>query len=862
MDFEKLGAFYLGKGFDLAKNQLTDELVMYDARDLTTHAVCVGMTGSGKTGLCVDLLEEAAIDHVPALLIDPKGDITNLLLTFPDLLPEDFQPWVNVDDARRKGLSVEEFAGAQAAQWRKGLADWGQDGQRIRMLRDTADFVIYTPGSDAGVPISIMHSFDAPPLSWDTDAELLRERIQGTVSALLGLVGIDADPVRSREHILLSNIFEHHWRNGENLDLPKIILAIQNPPVRQLGVFDVDTFFPQKDRFGLAMTLNNIIASPSFQSWLQGQPLDIPSFLSTPDGRTRHSIFYIAHLSDAERMFFVTMLLNQLITWIRTQPGTTSLRALLYMDEIFGFFPPISNPPSKKPLLTLMKQARAFGVGVVLTTQNPADLDYKGLTNAGTWFIGRLQAERDKERLLDGLVSASAEAGQALNRSELAQLISKLGNRVFLLHNVHEDAPAVFQTRWAMSYLRGPLTRSQVRDLMAGRGAEMPLAPKAAPTATPLEVRAAPAVVPETAAVAPAAPVPAAPGSAAPAAATAAMVSGYMSTPPLLPDGVQQVFLPLRKGASSAVAEVEESAGPRVEVKQRRLLYIPALLGVGRVLYVKQATSYSVNEAEEFAFMAQPPEGLGIVRWEDAQALSLSARDLLTAPEPEALFDTIPETLNEAREMAAQRKSLEDHLYRASTLTLQYSPAIKQYSRYGESDRDFRMRLNQAARELRDEEVDKLRAKYATKISTLEDRLRRAQAALTKKEADARARKQDALISAGETVFNLFSGRRRSVSAAVNKVTRSATVKHDIEAAEEQVEAVQADLVNLQEELKAQTEAITANWEKALGDLEEVAIKPRRTDIQIALFALAWAPHWQIVYQEGAVTQTQTVPAF
>lgn len=857
MDFEKLGAFYLGKVFDLAKNQLTDELVMYDARDLTTHAVCVGMTGSGKTGLCLDLLEEAAIDHVPALLIDPKGDITNLLLTFPDLLPEDFQPWVNVDDARRKGLSVEEFAGAQAALWRKGLAEWGQDGQRIRMLRDTADFVIYTPGSDAGIPISIMHSFEAPPLSWDTDAELLRERIQGTVSALLGLVGIDADPVRSREHILLSNIFEHHWRNGENLDLPKIILAIQNPPIRQLGVFDVDTFFPQKDRFGLAMTINNIIASPSFQSWLQGQPLDIPSFFSTPDGRTRHSIFYIAHLSDAERMFFVTMLLNQLITWIRTQPGTTSLRALLYMDEIFGFFPPISNPPSKKPLLTLMKQARAFGVGVVLTTQNPADLDYKGLTNAGTWFIGRLQAERDKERLLDGLVTASAEAGQALNRSEIAQLISKLGNRVFLLHNVHEDAPVVFQTRWAMSYLRGPLTRSQVRELMAGRSAEIAPAPK---PATPLEVRATPTAVPETAIATPVAPAPVAPTRAA--ATPPVTASGYMSTPPLLPDGVQQVFLPLRKGASSAVAEVEESAGPRVEVKQRQLLYIPALLGVGRVHYVKQAAAYSVNEAEEFAFLAQPPEGLGIVRWENAQALSLSARDLLTASEPDALFDSIPETLNEARELTAQRKSLEDHLYRASTLTLQYSPATKLYSRYGEPDRDFKMRLHQAAREARDAEVDKLRAKYASRINTLEDRLRRAQATLTKKEADARARKQDALISAGETVFNLFSGRRRSVSAAVNKVTRSATVKHDIEAAEEQVESVQADLLNMQEELKVQTEEITANWERTLGDLEEVAIKPRRTDVNVALFALAWAPHWQIVYQVGAVTQTQTVPAF
>ena len=476
MDFEKLGAFYLGKEYDVATDQLLDRLLMYDARDLTTHAVCVGMTGSGKTGLCIDLLEEAAIDHVPSILIDPKGDITNLLLTFPELRPEDFQPWINVDDARRKALSEDEFAVQQAELWRNGLAQWGQDGTRIQMLRDAADFVIYTPGSDAGVPVSILQSFAAPALDWNTEAELLRERIQGTVSALLGLIGVDADPVRSREHILLANLFEHFWRQGEDLDLPKLIMSIQNPPIRQLGVFDVDTFFPEKDRFELSMSLNNIIAAPSFQSWLNGQPLDIAGFLGTPAGKPRHSIFYIAHLSDAERMFFVTMLLNQVITWMRTQPGTTSLRALLYMDEIFGFFPPVANPPSKQPMLTLLKQARAFGVGVVLTTQNPVDLDYKGLTNAGTWFIGRLQTERDKMRVLDGLESVSTAAGEVLNRGQLSKLISDLGKRVFLLHNVHEEAPATFQTRWAMSYLRGPLTRSQVRDLMGDQQADQPIA--------------------------------------------------------------------------------------------------------------------------------------------------------------------------------------------------------------------------------------------------------------------------------------------------------------------------------------------------------------------------------------------------
>ena len=397
--FEKLGAFYLGQEYDLDTGKRLDRLAMYDARDLTTHAVCVGMTGSGKTGLCIDLLEEAAIDNVPAIMIDPKGDITNLLLTFPDIRPEDFEPWVNVDDARRKGMSVGEYARYIADTWRKGLADWGEGPERIRMLKESADFRIYTPGSDAGLPISILSSLKAPALSWGDNEELLRDQIQGTVSALLGLVGVEADPLRSREHILLANIFEHFWRQGEDLDLARLITSIQSPPMRQLGVFDVDTFFPEKDRFGLAMSLNNIIAAPSFGAWIKGEPLDVSNLLYTSTGKPQHSIFYIAHLSEPERMFFVTLLLEQIITWVRQQSGTTSLRALLYFDEVFGFFPPVANPPSKRPLLTLLKQARAFGFGVVLTTQNPVDLDYKGLTNAGTGFIGRLQTERDNMRV-------------------------------------------------------------------------------------------------------------------------------------------------------------------------------------------------------------------------------------------------------------------------------------------------------------------------------------------------------------------------------------------------------------------------------------------------------------------------------
>ena len=440
---EQLGSFYIGGS---AGPSATGEKapIYYDARDLTTHAVCVGMTGSGKTGLCVGILEEAALDKVPALIIDPKGDITNLLLQFPELRPDDFQPWINTDDARRKGQTAEEYAAGTAALWRDGLADWGIDGSRIEALGESADFTIYTPGSDAGAPLDIMGSMAAPDVDFDSDAEMLRERISGTVAALLGLVEVNDDPVRSREGVLLATIFEAYWRKGEDLDLEKLILAIMNPPVDKLGVFDLDTFYPSGDRMKLAMAFNSLVASPAFGEWLRGEPLDIDALLYLDDGTPRHSVFYLAHLSDSERMFFVTLLLENVITWMRRQSGTTSLRALLYFDEVFGFFPPTAEPPSKRPLLTIMKQARAFGLGAVLVTQNPVDIDYKGLSNAGTWFIGKMQTERDRARVLAGLEGAIADAGGSTGPTgptDFDALISGLQSREFLMHNVHADAP-------------------------------------------------------------------------------------------------------------------------------------------------------------------------------------------------------------------------------------------------------------------------------------------------------------------------------------------------------------------------------------------------------------------------------------
>ena len=473
--YEKLGSFYLGRKRDGASGRTTETLTLYDSSDLTTHAIIIGMTGSGKTGLAIGMIEEAAIDKVPVIAIDPKGDLANLLLTFPELRPEDFRPWIDVQAAERAGLSPDAFAAEEAKKWREGLASWDESPERIARLRESADFAIFTPGSSAGIPISVLRSFAAPNAEARSRSDRYLEHVEATATSLLALLGIEADPLTSREHILIANLLRNAWDAGKDLDLQSLILGIQKPPFARLGVMDVESAFPSADRAKLAMRLNNLLASPGFEAWRDGVPLDAGRLLYTDDGKPRVAVISIAHLSDAERMFFVTMLLTNIVEWMRAQPGTGSLRALLYMDEVAGYLPPVANPPSKPLFLSLLKQARAFGVGVVLATQNPVDLDYKGISNAGTWLIGRLQTERDKARVMDGLEGAATGGGDEgrFDRKATEMLISGLDKRVFYLHNVHEDAPTMFETRWAMSYLAGPMTRDQIRRLMEGRREEL-----------------------------------------------------------------------------------------------------------------------------------------------------------------------------------------------------------------------------------------------------------------------------------------------------------------------------------------------------------------------------------------------------
>ncbi len=801
-DFEKLGVFYLGRPYDLSSKQAKPGWLLYDSKDLVTHAVCVGMTGSGKTGLCLALLEEAAIDHIPAIIIDPKGDLANLMLTFPNLKGEDFQPWINEDDARKKGLAPADYAQAQAELWTKGLAGWQQDGARIRRFRDATEIAIYTPGSSAGLPVSILKSFAAPAADVLEDAELLRERISTTVTSLLGLLGIEADPIQSREHILLSTILDQTWKKEEDLDLATLIQAIQSPPMSKIGVMDVDSFFPSKDRFALAMKLNNLLAAPGFQAWLEGEALDIQSIMYTTEGKPRLAVFSIAHLNDAERMFFVTLLLSQMVGWMRAQSGTTSLRALLYMDEIFGYFPPVANPPSKLPLMTLLKQARAFGLGVVLATQNPVDLDYKGLANTGTWFIGRLQTERDKARVLEGLEGASSSAGQKFDRGRMEQTLAGLGSRIFLMNNVHEDEPVVFETRWCLSYLRGPLTRTQIKQLMDPVRSETTNVKREASGEK----------------------------------SSASNVSRFMphASRPMLPPDVPQHFVPLR-GSTPAGGE---------------LVYVPMLLGSSQIRFFDSKSG--IDHTEDVTVLAPMTDGPVAVDWDQAAAADLAVADLEQSPEESAQFQSLSASASKAKSYAEWNKEFAGWLFRTQKVELFKSPSTKEVSKPGESERDFRVRLQQTGREARDKGVEAIRQKYASKMATLQDRIRRAELAKEKQQAESRASQMQAAISVGASILGAFMGRKTISASNIGRATtaiRSAgrVVKEskDVGVAEENVAALQQQLADLEAQFKAESDALAAATDPLNEKLDTISIKPAKSNIALKLVALAWTPHWQ-----------------
>lgn len=898
--------FYLGRQYDPQTGKVTSNVVYYDARDLTTHAVVVGMTGSGKTGLCISLLEEAILDGIPAIIIDPKGDITNLLLNFPDLRPEDFLPWVNVDDARRAGMEVDTFAADVAHRWREGLASWGIVPDRMRWLKQVGKFSIYTPGSEAGLPVSILASLRAPRDGWEGSEETNREMINGIVTALLALVGRNAQPLQDKEHVLISNIFEHAWRQGRDLTLEDIILQVQRPPFNRLGVFPIDEYISERQRSKLAMELNSIVAAPSFQSWLNGDPMDIHRLLYAPDGSPRVSIFYTAHLSEAERQFVITLILENALGWMRTQSGTTSLRALLYIDEMFGYFPPHPrNPPTKEPLLRLLKQARAFGLGLILATQNPGDLDYKGLTNAGTWFIGRLQTDNDKQRVITGL-QALADADNSLSIRAAERLIADIPPRVFLMHNVHDKSgPVMLHTRWAMSYLRGPLTRQQINMLMsAQRNAMMrrfgapaqptnPVSPPpqstiAPPPAAPVGFAAAQSAasagawwhdMPQTFGTPPPPPTlpdlppslpemppampqsfnagfqdfgtfqpvqpvsqPTPPPPQQPRRSSAP--NGFSEVAPPLSSAIAQYFLPIALNAEQAVADWARRTNFAVaSMGGARLAYTPALLAQATVRFQDKRTQ--VYTARIYAYLVPDIDRAGIIHWEDHQIDGFDTRQLSSAPMGEALYGDLPPGLTDTRRLTGLRRELGDALYAIAKLKIPFNSALNLYGNPDSDFSQFRAQLQQTARERRDAEIDALTKKYEAQLDRLDSQKQRKATRLQAEKREQAQRKREELFTTGEAVLSLLRGRTTyTLSRMSNATVRRTISKGEIDTISQELSNIENQEAALVAEYENAVRAVNEKWAKVATTVEEYVLTPFKKDISVDIFGIGWTPYW------------------
>ncbi len=783
----------MAEGFLLGKLKDGGELVL-DPDDLTTHAVIVGMTGSGKTGLGIVLLEEALAKGIPALILDPKGDMGNLALTFPDLAAASFRPWIDESAARDAGQTPDEYAQKTAELWQRGLAGHGIDQARIQALRDTAEVTLYTPGSEAGVPLNVIGSLKAPTLSWETDEETIRDEIEGTVSSLLGLIGIEADPLGSREHVLLSNLLEHNWRAGSDLDLGGLIGQIQKPPLRKLGVFEVDAFLPPDERNELAVRLNALVASPSFAAWGRGPALDPAVLLRTEDGRPRAAVIYLAHLSDQERQLVVTLVLSRLITWMHSQSGTSELRGLVYLDEVMGFAPPTAMPPSKKPILTLMKQARAFGIGMVIATQNPVDLDYKAMANAGSWFVGRLQTERDKERVLEGLRSAAG----GVDVGALDTAIGGLEQRQFLLQSAHRDKPELFATRWAMSFLRGPLTKEQIATL------------------TPDEARAEEERVTVT---------------------QSPLADDESGVAPPVADGI-----PVRWLDPAAPWAAELGADPAGKRQQAFL--------AARVSLRFDDTKAGLDATQEWEALYGPLDaGLDLDR---ETAVDYDDRDLRAEPPDGAAYVLPSVSLDEASFFRDAAREIQRRLTDTQTLELLRNAELKLYSRPGETEEQFAARADEAAKAKADAETAKIRDRLEAKRDRLERALETARQRVEQASVEQSSRRSTELLSGlGSALGVLLGGKAdtrtiaragRAMGGAASRRGMSSRAAERKEGAEEKAELAEADLAELEQEILDEVAEIDEKWAAKADAVETVPIRLEAGDVRVVETTLVWVP--------------------
>ncbi len=786
--YEKLGLFYLGKEVDPKTFQSTQNLFLYKSKDFTTHAAIIGMTGSGKTGLGISIIEEAVIDKIPSIIIDPKGDMGNLLLAFPDLKAEDFQKWIDPAEAENKGMDPIRYAENTAKNWEEGLHSFFQNKERIAFYKDNADFSIYTPGSSAGIPMSVLSSFDVPSPDVLNDPDTFSSIINSTVMGLLSLVKIEADVLTSKEYILLAAIFTHFWKNNKNLSLEEIIGYITNPPFDKIGVLSLNHFYPQKERFALAMLLNNILSSPGFSMWLEGERLDIQNLLYTKEGKPKVSILSIAHLDNSQRMFFVTLFLNKYISWMRQQRGTPSLRTILYMDEIFGFFPATASPPSKKPMLLLLKQARAYGVGIVLATQNPIDIDYKGLSNIGSWFLGRLQTRQDRDRVIDGLLKNTENS---LNKSDIESLLANMKKRTFLLKSAHLDEIPILETRWVLSYLRGPLSSMEIKELMENK--------KESPEENKAEQHSYLWKQGENS-------------------------SETTEVLPLISDKIKQYFL---------------NNPPFGE----EVIYEPTIILNGSIRFYNQ--SKRVDQKENVSLKLPVNKDMTDINFHDALPNDDDINMYDIKPFEQAHFSLLPSFLEKIKDVKTIEDKFKNYLYDEKRVELYNCKEFKLLSIPGEELSVFKSRIMDLIREEKDKAVEKLTEKYTKKEEKLEKDYAKLLEKLEKEEAEVKAATTQSALSIGSSVLGALLGRTKvgTLSSSVTGLSKASRVlkqKKDVDLVKKKIEKLTVDINKLEEDLKQNIEDMSVEFDIDKYTIETISIKPKKSDIYGIKVALLW----------------------
>ncbi len=769
--FEKMGLFYLGK------ESKADTLELYKSKHLTTHAAIIGMTGSGKTGLGIGIIEEAAIDNIPSIIIDPKGDMGNLCLDFPNMQASDFKPYIDPVAAQNKNLNIDEMAQKTATMWKEGIESFGQDLSRVKKLA-TVSKTIYTPGSSAGVSVNILGSFNAPNAEILEDSDIFASLINSTTTSLLSLIGIDSNPISSKEHLLISNIFNFYWTKGKSLSLEDLIGYIASPPFKKIGVLNLKTFYPQSDRMKLAMLLNNIISSITFSSWIKGEALDIQNMLYDENGKAKISIFSISHLNDNERMFFVTILLNAYINWMRAQRGSSILKSILYMDEIFGFFPPTKNPPSKEPMLLLLKQARAFGTGVILSTQNPVDIDYKGLSNIGTWFIGKLQTKQDINKVLDGVAAKSN-----LSKNEISKEIATLKERHFFLKNVHVEQTSEFYTRWVLSYLKGPMSKNDIKRLMKDKKESLK---EDIDLTTPK---------------------------------TAKNTNKKM----ILSDAIKEYF-----------NDTNINSGEP---------FYPYMYGVVELRFYN--LKRDIDTAEKLYLKLELRDDLTSIDW--SQSIEEEKPEFTSKPNNNASYAPLPSIITNARNLNSWEKELSNFIYNTKRLKLYSCKALKMESNLGQSRQDFILEVQDVLNQKRDEKIEKIKSQFQNRYDRLEDKLQRLIFRLEKEEAEVKSKTTDTFISIGMTVLGAIFGRKAISTSTINRgasaIRKGKGIlkeKNDVKNTQLLIDNVNEDMKQLEYDLNDEIKKIEETLDISNYEIGDIAIKPRRSDVSIKDIAILW----------------------